>query len=77
MKLPLVHCPSCNALERFSRRERHTGDLIYVYTACLTCRTEFPIETLTQAEKRQRQRAERERRHSLRGSHRLRRAPRS
>lgn len=75
MKLPLTHCPVCNALERMARHERRVGDLIFVYTRCSTCRSEFPIETLSGAQKRQRERAERERRRALRGQSRLRRWP--
>lgn len=77
MKLPPTNCPMCNALERFARKERRIGDLIYVYTRCGTCRTEFSIEAYNVEEERQRERAHLERIRKARARHGLRYARRS
>lgn len=76
MKLPRANCPVCNALERLTPHERRIGDRIYVYTRCGTCRSEFSIATYSIEEKRQRERAERERRRVIRAHVRLRSARR-
>ena len=75
MRLPPANCPACNSLQRLARHERQIGNSIQVYTRCSACRSEFVLEVLTVEEKRQRQRAERERRHALRSQSRLRRWP--
>jgi ssDNA-binding Zn-finger/Zn-ribbon topoisomerase 1 len=68
MRFPLTNCPNCNALERLARKEERIGDMIHAYTRCNTCRTVFPIETISADEQRRREKAERERRRQIRGS---------
>lgn len=66
MRLPLANCPVCNAVQTFARRERQSGSRIEVYTRCLTCKSEFVLDSFSVEEKRQRARVERDRRRAIR-----------
>jgi hypothetical protein len=70
---PPANCPVCNSLQRFSRKQQLIGNRIYVYTRCLTCRTVFPIANYSDIERRAQLRGERDRRRSIRSTHRGRR----
>ena len=50
MALPLVNCPDCNSLQRFSPRRRVVEERPQIYIACLQCGYESVLESFTRQE---------------------------